>query len=163
MIFTLTCFITNRTHSHASRKSRNFWMWLHSFASHFSFFNRGIKHYDTWRKDFISLIVNGLVEQKLKFQQVTQTRTGASFPPLHEKNEINKLASHSRLSFLKNSSFSNLLRWSGTTRGILNVVMWSIFGCFICLREREMRCRETPPNPALISFRLLCLMEWVTV
>lgn len=29
------------------------------------------------------------------------------------------LTSHSRLSFLKNSSFSNLLRWSGTTRGML--------------------------------------------
>lgn len=30
-----------------------------------------------------------------------------------------RLTSHSRLSFLKNSSFSNLLRWSGTTRGMV--------------------------------------------
>lgn len=38
-------------------------------------------------------------------------RAEASAPPT-------RLTSHSRLSFLKNSSFSNLLRWSGTTRGI---------------------------------------------
>lgn len=38
-------------------------------------------------------------------------RAKASAPPT-------RLTSHSRLSFLKNSSFSNLLLWSGTTRGI---------------------------------------------
>lgn len=53
-------------------------------------------------------------------------RGATLFPPLYQMSlGWIELTSHSRLSFLKNSSFSNLLLWSGTTRGILNAI-WSI-------------------------------------
>lgn len=55
--------------------------------------------------------------------------------------ERSALTSHSRLSFLKNSSFSNLLLWSGTTRGILNA-MWSI----LLFHWRELAKREASPR-----------------
>lgn len=48
---------------------------------------------------------------KLFSSRAHSGRAEASAPP-------GRLTSHSRLSFLKNSSFSNLLLWSGTTRGI---------------------------------------------
>lgn len=54
---------------------------------------------------------NQAAQTKLFSARAHSGRAKASAPPT-------RLTSHSRLSFLKNSSFSNLLLWSGTTRGI---------------------------------------------
>lgn len=63
------------------------------------------------RRDCLSAGLPAAAPPKLFSARAHSARAAASAPPAC-------LTSHSRLSFLKNSSFSNLLLWSGTTRGI---------------------------------------------
>lgn len=61
--------------------------------------------------------------------------------------------SHSRLSLRKNSSFSNLLLWSGTTRGIFSL---SLKSYFVWYETSNSNASLLPcaPRPSLTHFRV---------
>lgn len=94
------------------------------------------------KKDWLKRIKVRHGSARLSWLSCTSSRERmfTLFPPLGRM----KFTSHSRLSFLKNSSFSNLLLWSGTTRGILNVTC-SILPTFVVLYSaRETASSELP-------------------